>query len=125
VKGFFNNLSSTLGAGSFNSGNEPERFAAYINSGSLMATEFREQYQLGKELHETLNFQVEAVHRLHDDENIYDKPLSGFAAGIKKVQKVIQDQRQHLKFQHAASRARRLPTYDRRRIAFIANSIFK
>jgi len=88
-----------------------------------MATEFREQYQLGKELHETLNFQVEAVHRLHDDENIYDKPLSGFAAGIKKVQKVIQDQRQHLKFQHAASKARRLPTYDRRRIAFIANSI--
>ena len=92
VKGFFNNLSFTLGTGSFNSGNEPERFAAYINSGSLMATKFREQYQLGKELHETLNFQVEAVHRLHDDENIYDKPLSGFAAGIKKVQKVIQYQ---------------------------------
>ena len=88
-----------------------------------MATEFREQYQLGKELHETLNLQVEAVHRVHDDENIYVKPLSGFAAGIKKIQKVIQDQRQHLKFLHAASRARRLPTYDRRRIAFIANSI--
>ena len=61
MKGFFNNLSFTLGAGSFNSGNEPERFDAYINSGSLMATEFRKQYQLGKELHETLILQVEAV----------------------------------------------------------------
>ena len=47
--------------------------------------------------------------------------MEEFGFGVKKIHKVIQDERQHLKHLLLADRARNLPIDDIRRMAFFAN----
>jgi hypothetical protein len=121
TKGLFPKLSTVLGAGSFDSVNSDNRWSPFLASGSEIAAEFASEFLKGKHIHmaatDSLTPQLQPR-----PASIYDTPLQGFGAGLKKVQKLIQDERQDLLFQLLTQRALALPTSDPRRMAFLANS---
>ena len=57
--GFFNDLTSILGAGSFDEGKEETRWEAFLNSGSAIAGEFRSAHARHKAIHDELRARID------------------------------------------------------------------
>ena len=119
--GLFPSLSDILGVGSFDHDNAETRWQQFLISGSQAAAEFSREYEMGKATHAALVIQTNQKPDSEKQRSIFDQTVEGFGFGIKKIHKVIQDERQLLKHIILTERAQNLPIDDTRRMAFIAN----
>ena len=87
--GYFDDLSSVFGEGSFDEANRATRWDIFLSRDRGMALERKQTF----DHHRTIN--LEARERIDrppgstPPEGIFDMPISGFGADTKKVQKAV------------------------------------
>jgi hypothetical protein len=121
--GLFNDQAARiLGARSFNHANKENRWRFFLASDSMLAGEFRDEYERAM----VLNLELRSQIVLAADEMlpgiIFDGAIEGFWADISKLHKRIMKERNELSFRVLSQRAATLPVTDYRRMAFFANS---
>jgi len=120
--GFFNDLTSILGTGSFDEGKEETRWEAFLNSGSAIADEFMGAHTRHKAIHDELRQRVTLPPGSAPLESIFDKPIGSFGVGLSKVQKLVMDERHALQVRITNQRMCNLSFEDHRRKAWLATS---
>jgi hypothetical protein len=94
----------------------------FLASDSALAVGFRDEFERAK----ATNLELRSRIVLAADEvlpvNIFDGPIEGFWADIRKLHKRIMEERDEFSSRDLSQRAANLPISDPRRMAFYANS---
>ena len=124
VSGFFENLADIIGIDSFKEENHNQRWSFFLEHGGTTADDFQREYLKGKTIHNSL---ISDLHQsdpnsLNGFNSIFQTPVEGFGAKLKKVQSTIQSERNDLSHKLLTQRAMKLHPEDPRRMAFLANN---